>query len=143
MKKNSPQTEFVAHSLLKIAETGIKNNLIKRHVISDSDCKPLRSKGTSLGMSFFASLFVAYSCICVLCLIILILENVFKPNKPKMSQNLNTKIFIDQLRDKIDEFMQNVHKSRNIQVSFEERREIILILEKLHALQQVLHSNLK
>ena len=141
MKKNSPQTQFVAHSLLKIAETGIKNNLIKRHVISDSDCKPLRSKGTSLGLSFFTSLFVAYFCVCVLCLVILILENVFKPNKLKMGQK--TKVLTDQLRDKIDEFMQNVHKSRNIQVSFEERREIILILEKLHALQQVLHSNLK
>ena len=143
MKKNSPQTEFVAHSLLKIAETGIKNNLIKRHVISDSDCKPLRSKGTSLGLSFFTSLFVAYFCVCVLCLIILILENVFKPNNSRMGQKTNTKILIDQLRDKIDEFMHNVHQSKDIQVSFGERREIILILEKLHALQQVLHSNLK
>ena len=141
MKKNSPQTEFVAHSLLKIAETGIKDNLIKRHVISDSDCKPLRSKGTSLGLSFFTSLFVAYFCVCVLCLVILILENVFKPNKLKMGQK--TKVLTDQLRDKIDEFMQNVHQSKNVQVSFEERREIVLILEKLHALQQVLHSNLK
>ena len=141
MKKNSPQTQFVAHSLLKIAETGIKNNLIKRHVISDSDCKPLRSKGTSLGLSFFTSLFVAYFCVCVLCLVILILENVFKPNKLKMGQK--TKVLTDQLRDKIDEFMQNVHQSKDIKVSFEERREIILILEKLHALQQVLHSNLK
>ena len=141
MKKNSPQTEFVAHSLLKIAETGIKNNLIKRHVISDSDCKPLRSKGTSLGLSFFTSLFVAYFCVCVLCLVILILENVFKPNKLKMGQK--TKVLTDQLRDKIDEFMQNVHQSKNVQVSFEERREIVLILEKLHTLQQVLHSNLK
>ena len=141
MKKNSPQTEFVAHSLLKIAETGIKNNLIKRHVISDSDCKPLRSKGTSLGLSFFTSLFVAYFCVCVLCLVILILENVFKPNKLKMGQK--TKVLTDQLRDKIDEFMQNVHQSKNVQVSFEERRGIVLILEKLHTLQQVLHSNLK
>ena len=141
MKKNSPQTEFVAHSLLKIAETGIKNNLIKRHVVSDADCKPLRSKGTSLGMSFFTSLFVAYFCVCILCLVILILENIFKPNKPKIGQK--TKVLTDQLRDKIDEFMQNVHQSKDIQISFEERREIILILEKLHALQQVLHSNLK
>ena len=141
MKKNSPQTEFVAHSLLKIAETGIKNNLIKRHVVSDADCKPLRSKGTSLGLSFFTSLFVAYFCVCVLCLVILILENVFKPNKPKIGKK--TKVLTDQLRDKIDEFMQNVHQSKDIQISFEERKEIILILEKLHALQQVLHSNLK
>ena len=140
MKKNSPQTEFVAHNLMKIAETGIKNNLIKRHVISDSDCKTLRSKGTSLGMSFFTSLFVAYFCVCALCLVIFILENVFKPNKPRMGQKTNTKILRDQLCEKIDEFMRIVKQTKDIQVSFGERREIFHLLEKLHALQQVLEG---
>ena len=65
MKKDSPLTPFVAHAIKMIAETGVKNNLSKRHgVISEPNCKPIRTKGRSLGMPFFLALFVAYFICC-------------------------------------------------------------------------------
>ena len=155
MKKNSPFLEFVAYTLTKIAETGIKNSLIKRHITSDSDCKPLRTKGTSLGIQFFTSLFVLYFFVCILCLIIFIFEIAFKPNR--------SNIISDQLCDKIDHFShmthyQNIHellkRKRVILLLVShiihhqdihellERRKVVLILEKLHLLKQILHSDL-
>ena len=49
MKKNSPFTPFVSNAIMKIAETGVKNILSKRHVISEPNCKPIRTKGRPLG----------------------------------------------------------------------------------------------
>ena len=156
MKKNSPFLEFVAYFLTKIAETGIKNSLIKRHIVPEPDCKPLRTKGTSLGLQFFISLFVSYFCVCILCLLIFILEIVFKPNR--------SNIISDQLCDKIDHFShmthhQNIHellKRKKVilllvshiihhQDIFKllERRKVVLLLEKLHKLEQILHYNLQ
>ena len=154
MKKNSPHLEFVAYTLTKIVETGIKNSLIRRYINSEPDCKPLRTKGTSLGMQFFISLFVSYFCVCILCLFIFILEIVFKPNRYK--------IISDQLSDRIDHFShmthhQNIHEllkrkklilllvshiihHQDIHELFESRKGVLL-LEKLHKLEQILHYN--
>ena len=87
MKKNSPLTPFVAHTIKMMGETGIKDNLSKRHnVMSEPNCKPIRTKGRSLGMPFFLVLFVAYCISCIISVIIFILEHAFKPKIDKMVQ---------------------------------------------------------
>ena len=80
MEKDSPLTPFIANGLRKMAESGITNIHTKRHVISKPNCKPLRTKGHPLGMAKFASLFAFYGIACILSLIILIMENIFKPS---------------------------------------------------------------
>ena len=80
MAKDSPLTPFFAHGLRKMAESGITNIHTKRHTISKPNCKPLRTKGRPLGMEKFASLFAFYSICCIISLIILVMENIFKPS---------------------------------------------------------------
>ena len=70
MKKHSPFTPFIAHAIKKMTEAGIKNVLWKRHIESEPNCKPIRAKGTPLGMEKFSSLFVLYSIGCLMSLII-------------------------------------------------------------------------
>ena len=81
MKKKSNLTPFIAHEIKKMKEKGITNVLTKRHVMPEPNCKPPNTKGTSLGMEKFASLFVFYINCCIVSLIILVMENVFKPSK--------------------------------------------------------------
>ena len=64
-----------------MAETGINNILRKRHIEPEPNCKPIRAKGNPLGMEKFASLFVLYSISCFLSLIILVMENIYKPSR--------------------------------------------------------------
>ena len=45
MKKNSRFTRFISYKIIKLAETGITNNLSKRHIISEPKCKPAQAKG--------------------------------------------------------------------------------------------------
>ena len=81
MRKHSPLTPFIAHAIHKMAETGINNILRKRHIEPEPNCKPIRAKGNPLGMEKFASLFVLYSISCFLSLIILVMENIYKPSR--------------------------------------------------------------
>ena len=54
----------------------------KRHIITKPNCKPLRATGQPLGMEKFAYLFAFYLIGLVISLILLVLENIFKPSKP-------------------------------------------------------------
>ena len=83
MKKHSPLTPFIAHGIRKMAETGITNLHSKRHIVSEPNCKPLQSKGRTLGLEKFASLFTFYIIGCIVSLIILVIENIHKPFSSK------------------------------------------------------------
>ena len=48
MKKNSQFTRFISHKITTLAETGITNNLYKRHVISEPNCKSIQVKGQKI-----------------------------------------------------------------------------------------------
>ena len=89
LKKDSPLTPFIANGILKMAESGITNIHAKRHIISKPNCKPLRAKGRPLGIEKFASLFAFYSTGCILSLIILVMENIFKPSRPLFHQRVS------------------------------------------------------
>ena len=80
MKKHSPLTPFIADGIRKLTEAGIMNVLSKRHVVPEPNCKPSQSKGRPLGMEKCAPLFVFYSVGCIVSLIILVIENVFRPS---------------------------------------------------------------
>ena len=82
MSKTSPLSPFIANGLRKMNERGVWNNKYKRHVILKPNCKPLRATGQSLGMEKFASLFAFYIISLIISLILLVLENIFKPSKP-------------------------------------------------------------
>ena len=89
MNKNSPLTPFIAHELKKLAEVGIQNVLSKRHIIPEPNCEPIHTssyKNLGLGMETFASIFAFYLIGFVVSLIILVLENIFKPSKPNTPQ---------------------------------------------------------
>ena len=64
-----------------MAEIGVANVLKKRHIEPEPNCKPIQSKETPLGMEKFASLFVLYSISCFVSLIILVMENIYKPSR--------------------------------------------------------------
>ena len=78
MKKQSLLTPFIAHGIRKMAESGITNLHSKRHVSSKPNCKPVRSKGRPLGLEKFASLFTFYIIGCIVSLITLVMENIYK-----------------------------------------------------------------
>ena len=80
-QKNYQLTPFVANQIIKMNERGITSILKRRHFVPEPNCKPQFAKGQPLGMDKFASLFVFYSIGCVISLIILIIENVFKPSR--------------------------------------------------------------
>ena len=53
MKKKSLFTRFISYKIIKLAETGITNNLSKRHVISEPNCKPTQAKGQKISKCLF------------------------------------------------------------------------------------------
>ena len=81
MSRKSALTPFIANGLRKMVERGVWNNQWKRHIILKPNCKPLRATGQSLGMEKFASLFGFYLIGLTVSLIILVLENIFRPSK--------------------------------------------------------------
>ena len=132
MKKDSPLTPFVAHAIKKMAETGVKNNLSKRHgVISEPNCKPIRTKGRSLGMPFFLALFVAYFSCCVICLIIFILEHAFKPEKSKMILKPTSNILKKELDKKVEELMKHIETDDLDAIIL--KRKTICLLDEIRA----------
>ena len=82
MQKKSPLTPFLAHAIRKLRESGITDLISKRYIPPEPSCKPLQSKGQPLGMEKFASLFAFYIVGLIISLILLVLENIFKPSKP-------------------------------------------------------------
>ena len=82
MSKTSTLSPFIANGLRKMVERGVWNNKFKRHIIAKPNCKPLRATGQSLGMEKFASLFAFYIIGLTISLILLVLENIFRPAKP-------------------------------------------------------------
>ena len=80
-----------AHELKKLGEVGIQDILSKRHNVPEPNCEPIYKKGQSLGMEKFASIFVLYLIGLIFSLIIVILENVFKPRKLKTPTAYNMK----------------------------------------------------
>ena len=81
MSRKSALTPFIANGLRKMVERGVWNNQWKRHIILKPNCKPLRATGQSLGMEKFASLFGFYLIGLTVSLIILVIENIFRPSK--------------------------------------------------------------
>ena len=111
MEKQSPLTPFIAHGIRKMAESGITNLHTKRHIVSKPNCKPLQSKGRPLGLEKFASLFTFYIIGCVVSLITLVIENIYKSficrNKPQgvpFMQSLKK----EELIRKIDAFEEDI-----------------------------------
>ena len=95
MSKSSTLAPFIAHGILKMIERGIKNAYSKRHITSEPNCKPLREEGQPLGMDKFAPLFLFYLVGSVVSLIILAMENIFKPSSNSsiwQSQNNQSKL---------------------------------------------------
>ena len=128
MKKDSPLTPFVAHAIKMMAETGVKNNLSKRHgVISEPNCKPVRPKGRSLGMPFFLALFVAYFICCIICLIVFVLEHAFKPEKSKIILKPTFDILKKEL-DKVEDLIKHI-ESEDMDVILLKRKTICLLDE--------------
>ena len=81
MTKNHPLTPFIAHTILKLAETGNTNILKKRYIEPEPNCKPVRAKGNPLGIEKFVSLFALYSIGCFISLIVLVMEKIYEPSK--------------------------------------------------------------
>ena len=52
MKKNSPFTRFISNKITKMGETGITNNLSKRHT-SEPNCRPMHAKGQKISKCMF------------------------------------------------------------------------------------------
>ena len=98
----SPFTPFIGHMLNKMAESGIKNILTKRHLIAEPNCKPIRETGKSLGMEKFASLFTLYLIGCFLAIVIFVTELIFKPKKTQKE------IAYHQLKVKIEDFQKKL-----------------------------------
>ena len=92
-QKNYQLTPFFANEIIKMNERGITSILKRRHFVPEPNCKPQYAKGQPLGMDKFASLFVFYSIGCIISLIILLMENVFKPSHNLQFQCQSSKNF--------------------------------------------------
>ena len=107
MRKNSPLTPFIAHAIKKMAETGINDILRRRHIEPEPNCKPTRAKGNPLGMEKFASLFVLYSISCLVSLIILVMENIYKPSKSEKVSAEYSIIKIEGIQNQMQSFSED------------------------------------
>ena len=135
MRKQSPLKPFIAHGIRKMAESGITNLHHKRHIVSAPNCKPLRSKVSQLRLKKLAFLFTFYIIGCIVSLITLVIENIYKSfscrkktqNSPPM-QSHKKKLKINALHQAITSFLDN-HEC-NIQLTSQQiQRMNILLLE--------------
>ena len=134
MKKNSPLTPFIANGIRKMAETGITNLHTKRHIVSKPNCKPLESKGRTLGLEKFASLFTFYIIGCIFSLIILVIENIHKPFSSKKKsqgapsmQSLKKKemmLRIDALKDTLKDAITTYHHKNSFLLETEKMEQL-------------------
>ena len=143
MKKQSPLTPFIAHGIRKMAESGITNLHNKRHIVSEPNCKPLRSKGRPLGLEKFASLFTFYIIACVVSLIILVIENIYKSvsskkttrSVPSMQSHIKEELIrkIDASKDDIMTFLdkKSLHHKDNILLTIEKIEQLNMVLLNL------------
>ena len=129
MKKHSLLTPFIADGIRKMTEAGIMNVLSKRHVVPEPNCKPSQAKGRPLGMEKFASLFVFYSIGCIVSLIILVIENVFRPSRSLQLQkkSLNKDINLKFKKEAINKSMKHLD-------TFSNDKEVQLLLFQMQKL---------
>ena len=138
MEKQSPLTPFIAHGIRKMAESGITNLHTKRHIVSEPNCKPLQSKGRPLGLEKLAFLFTFYIIGCVVSLITLVIENIYKsfscrkknqgsPSMQSHKKELRRKI--DALHQAIASFLEN--NEGNIQLTTQQIQSIYILLLEL------------
>ena len=113
MSKYHPLTPFIAHTILKLAETGNTKIIKKRYIEPEPNCKPVRAKGNPLGIEKFVSLFVLYSIGCFVSLIILVLENIYKPSKFEETFDENSIVKIEgiekEMQSLLDEDLVPLH----------------------------------
>ena len=114
-QKNYQLTPFVANQIIKMNERGITSILKRRHFVPEPNCKPQFAKGQPLGIDKFASLFVFYSIGCIISLIILIAENVFKPSRNLQSHSSNNDSVINLKKEAISKAMRELDAYSNDQ----------------------------
>ena len=138
MRKQSPLTPFIAHGIRKMAESGITNLHTKRHIVSKPNCKPLQSKGRPLGLEKLAFLFTFYIIACIVSLITLVIENIYKsfscrkktqdsPSMQSHKKELRRKI--DALHQAIASFLDN--NEGNIQLTNQQIQKMYILLLEL------------
>ena len=149
MEKQSPLTPFIAHGIRKMAESGITNLHTKRHIVSEPNCKPLQSKGRPLGLEKLAFLFTFYIIGCVVSLITLVIENIYKsfscrkkaqgiPSMPShKKKELIRKIYA--FRDDIMTFLEDnaLHQNDNILLTTKQVEQIEQLNIKLFNLKEM------
>ena len=114
-QKNYQLTPFFANQIIKMNERGITNILKRRHVVPEPNCKPQYAKGQPLGMDKFASLFVFYSIGCIISLIILLMENLFKPSGNLQSHSSNNVGIVNLKKEAIAKAMRELDAYSNEQ----------------------------
>ena len=114
-QKNYQLTPFFANEIIKMHERGITSILKRRNLVPVPNCKPQYAKGRPLGMDKFASLFVFYSIGCIISLIILITENVFKPSRNLQSHSSNNDSVINLKKEAISKAMRELDAYSNDQ----------------------------
>ena len=123
-QKNYQLTPFIANTIIKMQERGITSILKRRNLVPEPNCKPQYAKGRPLGMDKFASLFVFYSIGCVISLIILIIENVFKPSRKLRFHSSNNDSIINLKKEAISKAMRELDAYSNDQ-------DLQLIMQKM------------
>ena len=114
-QKNYQLTPFIANTIIKMQERGITSILKRRNLVPEPNCKPQHAKGRPLGMDKFASLFVFYSIGCVISLITLIIENVFKPSRNLRFHSSNNDGIINLKKEAISKAMRELDAYSNDQ----------------------------
>ena len=114
-QKNYQLTPFIANEIIKMQERGITSILKRRNLVPEPNCKPQYAKGRPLGMDKFASLFVFYSIGCVISLIILTIENVFKPSRNFQFHSSNNDGIINLKKGAISKAMRELDAYSNDQ----------------------------
>ena len=139
MKKQSPLTPFIAHGIRKMAESGITNLHTKRHIVSEPNCKPLQSKGRPLGLEKLAFLFTFYIIGCVVSLIILVIENIYK----SFSRRKKTQAIPPMQSHEKEELIRKIDAFEEDIVNFLETHEgnILLTTQKIDILLLKLKRN--
>ena len=66
-------------------------------MVSEPNCKPVGEKGRPLGFENFASLFIFYIIGCIISLIVLEMENIFKPKTAFWGQDILPIQSVDQM----------------------------------------------
>ena len=149
MEKQSPLTPFIAHGIRKMAESGITNLHTKRHIVSKPNCKPLHPKGRPLGLEKFAFLFAFYIIACVVSLITLVTENIYKSFScrkkaqgiPSMQSHKKEELIrkIYAFRDDIMTFLEDntLHQKDNILLTTKQVEQIEQLNIKLFNLKEM------